>query len=285
LDKQLQGWLDQVKKEREKQSQADEKGAPHVRAIISPHAGYAYSGSTAAHAFSRIDPSKIKRIFILGPSHAYRTATCHVTTAHVYETPIGDLQVDREVIAELRKHTAFKEMSLAVDENEHSLELQLPYIAKIMANRSFTVVPVMVGALSNDSEKMFGEIFAPYLAAEENLFVISSDFCHWGDRFDYQPCPSASSTPIWKHIHALDHEGMSLIAAQHYDGFKAYLRKTHNTICGRHPIGVFLQALGQCKTQFKVDFVSYTQSSQCLSLADSSVSYCAGICVPKVPQE
>ena len=78
-------------------------------------------------------------------------------------------------------------MSLDTDEAEHSIEMHLPYIAKMMAPKrdQFTVVPVLVGSISADKEAKYGQIFAKYLADPTNLFIISSDFCHWGDRFHY----------------------------------------------------------------------------------------------------
>ncbi len=91
---------------------------------------------------------------------------------------------------------------------EHSLELHTPYIASVMRGRAFTLVPIMVGALSTErwdcdilpaesklssisaprptpSEAHYGRLLAPYLDDPGNLFIISSDFCHWGSRFNY----------------------------------------------------------------------------------------------------
>lgn len=67
----------------------------------------------------------------------------------------------------------------------------------------FTIVPIMVGSLSVDSEALYGEILAPYLADPQNLFVISSDFCHWGQRFRYTYYDE-SCGPIHKSIENLD---------------------------------------------------------------------------------
>lgn len=76
---------------------------------------------------------------------------------------------------------------MSVDETEHSIEMHLPYVAKVMADfkDSFTIVPILVGSLNPDKEAVYGSILAPYLADPQNLFVISSDFCHWGQRFRY----------------------------------------------------------------------------------------------------
>lgn len=75
------------------------------------------------------------------------------------------------------------------DENEHSIEMQLSFIAKVMESvgpKEFKIVPILVGSLNADKEEMYGRILAPYLADPSNVFVISSDFCHWGQRFSYQ---------------------------------------------------------------------------------------------------
>ena len=96
-------------------------------------------------------------------------------------------------------------------------------------------MPVLVGALSRAAEKTFGDIFAPYLDDPANLFVVSSDFCHWGKRFGYTPFlqltneTSASSfyektvKKIHESIEALDRRGMALIETKDADGFAAYL--------------------------------------------------------------
>lgn len=98
----------------------------------------------------------------------------------------------------------------------------------------------MVGVLSFEREAEFGQILAPYLADPQNLFVVSSDFCHWGQRFRYTHYDEAVG-PIYKSIEKLDREGMELIEKLDPEPFSTYLRKYSNTICGRHPIGVFLQ--------------------------------------------
>lgn len=119
---------------------------------------------------------------------------------------------------------SFEFLSLEVEEAEHSLEMHLPYIAKIMEDKSdFSIVPIMVGSLSKDSEehygnrfsmhtskgcriydsKQTGKLLAPYLGQEGTVFVVSSDFCHWGKRFDYTYY-NKEDGPIHSSIEALD---------------------------------------------------------------------------------
>lgn len=147
-------------------------------------------------------------------------------------------------------------------------------------SRDIKVVPILVGSISTSSERAFGTLLAPYLADPHTLFVVSSDFCHWGSRFRYthyhppsSSDPKAGTTltsrnfatataadgPVWQAITQLDRLGMDAIAfgggpghktaAQAHDEFAAYLRQTKNTICGRHPIGVLLGALAALEAQ------------------------------------
>merc|ERR1719340_458301 len=95
----------------------------------------------------------------------------------------------------------------------------------------FTVVPILVGSISADKEAKYGAIFAKYLADPTNLFVISSDFCHWGDRFHYTHYDSAAGE-IHQSIKALDHAGMDIIESLDAPGFTSYLKQYGNTICG-----------------------------------------------------
>ncbi|KAJ3169122.1 hypothetical protein HDU88_000914 [Geranomyces variabilis] len=271
----LRGWV----------TAAHSEPNPTCRAIISPHAGYAYSGPTAAWAYKCIDVKKIKRVFILGPSHHYYLDGCALSQCSRYATPLGDFTLDEKVIAELAKTGSFETMEVDQDEEEHSIEMQLPILYHMFTAAECdipNVVPILVGSISTTTETKFGEILAPYLADPSNLFIISSDFCHYGSRFAFTSLPNlevdgGKEAPIHKRIEALDKQGMAEIESLDHKRFGNYCKKTKNTICGRHPIGVLLAAVEKLKgTEAKLKFVDYSQSGQAQSPRDSSVSYAAG---------
>lgn len=155
----------------------------------------------------------------------------------------------------------------------------------------------MVGNTDARAEAQYGSLLAPYLSDPSNIFVISSDFCHWGSRFRYtyyQPPGSSSGTslksnsrvasdyPIHKSIAAVDKESMDVVEGGSHKEFLQQLRDTGNTVCGRHPIGVFLAAvekaeLSEGKGRFK--FVRYERSSLVEDIHDSSVSYASAFAV------
>ncbi|KAG0237778.1 MEMO1 family [Mortierella sp. GBAus27b] len=294
LDKQLTGWL---AKAGEATSDGDPLPIDGLRAIIAPHAGYSYSGPAAGYAYKCIQPEKFKRVFILGPSHHVYLSGCDVSACQQYNTPLGNLIIDQDVNEALKGTGRFKQMTLDTDEDEHSIEMHLPYVYKVFENHldHVKIVPILVGALTEATERQYGELLAPYLQDPENLFIVSSDFCHWGQRFSYtyyedsegvvtQSLGSAvnsgkkanpASPKIFESIRKLDHEGMDKIESQSHSAFCKYLSRTRNTICGRHPIGVLMAALEQIKSPAKhrTRFVHYSQSSSAVSIGDSSVSY------------
>ncbi|EIN13698.1 UPF0103-domain-containing protein [Punctularia strigosozonata HHB-11173 SS5] len=307
LNTQLSGWLQDVK------PQEDDNFHPPIegcKAIIGPHAGYSYSGPAAAWAYKSIDTVGIRRVFVLGPSHHVYLDGCALSRCNGYETPIGDLPLDLETIQDLRNTGKFSDMDLETDENEHSIEMHLPYIRKVFEGQNIKLVPILVGAIDTEKETLFGELIAPYLLRDDTFCVVSSDFCHWGARFrytNYYPDPAlvpssvratqlSTSTkatmyqhhPIHASISALDHEAMNILTIpantatkDAHNVFAAYLAKTKNTICGRHPIGVLLGALafidstksGDQHNSITMRWVRYEQSSKCASPRDSSVSY------------
>lgn len=238
------------------------------------HAGYRYSGHVMAYAYGQILPQEVSRIFLLGPSHHVYTQQCLLSTAAAYTSPFGSMAIDQGVYRELQSTGMFPAMSLDVDEGEHSLELHLPYIAYVMRGRAFTLVPIMVGALNPSSEERYGELLAPYLSDPHNVFVISSDFCHWGTRFSFTYYNEAQGQ-IYDSITWLDHKGIETILEGSPEAFQQYMLRFSNTICGRHPVAVLLHMLKYSGLQAKISLRKYDQSSKCIRLSDSSVSYAA----------
>jgi len=295
LTDELKSWLDSVP--------GEHHAVEGARVIIAPHAGYTYSGETAAYAYKSLDLTGIKRVFLLGPSHHLYLPNAALSQCKTYETPFGDLVIDTEMIKELEATGAFTTMTRRQDEDEHSLEMHLPYIYAILhfskdneSTPAPLLVPIMVGSTNVEKEKEYGKLLATYLAQKENLFVISSDFCHWGSRFSFTyynkdnrrltsstPKATYANPPIHKAIETLDKEGMRLIESGDYRAFTNYLRDTGNTICGRHPIGVTMCALTELEKQGitgKWAFIKYAQSSHVEEIRESSVSYVSAYWAP-----
>lgn len=246
---------------------------------------------------------------MLGPSHTYGFRGAALSTFARYATPLGDLAIDMATVAELRATGSFADIPRANDVREHSLEMHLPYLYKQIAATfdepaSYpTIVPILVGSNKLADEQRFGRLLAPYLAQPDSVFVISSDFCHWGDHFDYKPYTQTedchdirqlgyrdrapSGPTIHESITYIDKQAIGHIEAGDHAGFVANLAKTENTVCGRHPIGVALAALEQLshetdatgEGQLRFKFVCYARSKDITRVDDSSVSYASAYAI------
>lgn len=247
-----------------------------LKVLIGPHAGFSYSGPTAAWAYKNIDPNSFRTVFVLGPSHHAYFRGCYLPYSRVYQTPLGDLEVDADIVDSLRRTGIFGVLDKKAEEKEHSIEMHLPLIRKVFLGLQVKVVPVMVGDLDLELAGRYGREFQRYLGEQGNLMVVSSDFCHWGENFDYMPY-DRSKGMIYQSIESLDRQGMSLIENHDLAGFKHYLDTTENTICGCNPIMVALSSINQSGLNLKTEFIRYAQSNQVLTEDDFSVSYASSL--------
>jgi hypothetical protein len=271
------------------------------------HAGYTYSGPCAAWAYKTLDLSKAKRVFVLGPSHTYYLQGCAVTKFDNYATPFGDLKVDRDALQRVKEAANMADIKSSKDIEEHSLEMHLPYLYKRL-ERTFSspenfplIVPILIGDNDREEEKAVGRALAPWLKDEENAFIVSSDFCHWGSHFRYLPYSQTlqleglqsldpygrapSGPPIHKTIEVIDKAAMDAVESGSHDAFYDNLKLTKNTVCGRHPIGVMMAALEVLRKelndpkrgQFRV--IQYDRSALVEDPSESSVSYVSAYAV------
>ncbi len=149
------------------------KQEKHTRAIISPHAGYVYSGPVAASAFNALDPD-VKRVVVLGPTHRVGIEGMALTGADYQRTPLGDIPTDPDLTAEFE---ALPDVITApiVHAQEHSMEVQLPFLQRHLKD-GFTVVPVAVGHADADA---VAAVIEAALAHPDTGVVISSDLSHY----------------------------------------------------------------------------------------------------------
>jgi len=251
-----------------------------LRAVICPHAGYSYSGPTAAFSYLAVKQelskanSPINTILVLHPSHHVYLEGCAISGASIIETPIGNLVVDTDLRQELLSTGEFEVMEQTVDEQEHSGEMQYPYLASLVMGKAIKVLPIMCGALSTQAEIHYGRVLTDVIRRPNVITVMSTDFCHWGKRFSYQP--TGENFSPHEFIQQLDEQGMKHISMQDPGAFAEYLKQTKNTICGRHAVAVWLRAISP-SDDLNIRFVKYAQSSPARNMRDSSVSYASAV--------
>lgn len=149
-----------------------------VRAIISPHAGYIFSGEIAASAFSAIPENAVyKNIFIIGSSHVMFYDGASVYNKGDYITPLGKISVNWEIANQLILKEAVFCFPADAHLKEHSIEVQIPFIQYYFKD-SPTIVPIIIGTDDEKIVKKIAEALRPWFTPE-NLFIISSDFSHY----------------------------------------------------------------------------------------------------------
>lgn len=154
------------------------KNIPGVRALISPHAGYVFSGEVAASSFCTVDTeTKFDRIFVIGSSHRTYFEGASVYVAGNYITPLGEVPVDIGLCEKLIEENKSIVYNAGAHISEHSIEVQLPFI-QYHLKEGYKIVPIVIGSQNEKFCKELAGILKPFFN-ERNLFVISTDFSHY----------------------------------------------------------------------------------------------------------
>jgi AmmeMemoRadiSam system protein B/AmmeMemoRadiSam system protein A len=234
-------------------------------ALIAPHAGYTYSGPTAASAYAAVAGRRYARVVLLAFSHSVYIPGISLPDVAAYRTPLGDVPLDAEACAALRALKAFRAVP-AAHAREHSEGNQLPFLQKVLLP-GWKLVPVLVGRLDDARRK---EVVAALkaLGGPDTLYVASTDFTHYGAAYAFVPFRK----DIRLNIHKLDHGALARILALDPHGFTQYCARTRATICGRKPVALLLRVLPPAS---RGRVVHYTLSGDRNRDYTTSVSYAA----------
>ena len=191
------------------------------KAVIAPHAGFVYSGPIAASAYHRLLPARgtVTRVLLLGPSHRVGFSGLAAPSVEAFETPLGNIAIDREAIAAIAALPQVHEIDQA-HAQEHSLEVHLPFLQKVLGD--FKLVPLVVGEAG--PAEVAGVLEALW-GGPETLVVVSTDLSHY---LDYESARRLDQTTA-QAIERLDVDGIAEEGA-----------------CGRRPVRGLL-ALARAK--------------------------------------
>lgn len=172
--------------------QAVRVSGPTPKAIIAPHAGYIYSGPVAASAYAPLATARalIRRVVLLGPAHRVPFRGLAASSATGFATPLGTVPVDREALAQVLTLPQVRVLDEA-HAQEHSLEVQLPFLQEVLTD--FSIVPLVVGdAAPADVSAVLDVLWD----GAETLIVVSSDLSHYYDYDTAQRLDQATSRAI-----------------------------------------------------------------------------------------
>jgi AmmeMemoRadiSam system protein B/AmmeMemoRadiSam system protein A len=241
---------------------ADVEPIEDVIAFILPHAGYQYSGQTAAFGL-KTSNKKYKLVVVIGPSHRWlMEEVLSVPRVTHYETPLGEMPLDVEFIDKLLKYPMFTHVP-RVHESEHSVQIELPLLQ--YSAGEFRLVPIVAGRCSLETVNKVGAILSG-LVDSDTLVIASSDFVHYGVNYGY--IPFRENIP--EQIKKLDMGAYEYIAAGDAKGFLEYKERTGATICGFIPVAILLSMM---EKPVEARLTNYTTSGELTGDFSNSVSY------------
>lgn len=154
-------------------------------ALVSPHAGYAFSGQTAAHAYAQLRGHNFETVVLIGPSHHADFGPFAISAFQCYSTPLGNVELDQDFVAALERQVQVQRIP---SDNEHSLEIQLPFLQRTLGE--FKLVPILmsrpfylVGPEAREYCNQLANALAEAAAGRRVLLVASSDLSHLEDYY------------------------------------------------------------------------------------------------------
>jgi len=241
---------------------ADVTPKRNVIALILPHAGYLYSGQTAAYGV-KTAAKHYKRVVVIGPSHRVNMpGVLSVPAATHYSTPLGEVPLDTQFMERLKTNPMFRSIGQA-HQYEHSVQIEVPLLQ--YGRSGFKLVPIVAGQCSPQQIRSAADTLKS-LIDNDTLVVASSDFVHYGSNYGYTPF----TENIPEEIRKLDMGAYEHIANLDSEGFLEYKQRTGATICGYVPIAILLS---MCEEPVKAELLKYATSGEVMGDFTNSVSY------------
>ena len=242
---------------------AEQEPLENVQALILPHAGYQYSGPTAAYGLKAVHDQQYSRVVIMGPSHRVPIrGYASVPDATHYRTPLGEIPLDVAFIDALLEYRMVRHVAEA-HAAEHSVQIEVPLVQHVLG--PVPIVPIVVGQLALDEAREMARILGGVLD-EETLVIVSSDFTHYGRGYGYVPF----DRDVPENLERLDMAAWNAIESRKPETFDAWLNETHATICGSCPILILLSMLPETS---EAHLLNYQTSGALTNDYTNSVSY------------
>jgi len=198
-----------------------EKIEEDITTVISPHAGYIYSGPVAAFGYKAIKSKDYNTVIILAPSHFFGFNGISVWDEGAFRTPLGDTHVDDKFTRELMVQTGEVKFIPEAFSKEHSLEVQIPFLQKVLEN-NFKIVPIVMGQISLEDCKVFASALKKIIAQRRDVLVVAStDLSH------YHPYSDAVG---------IDKRTLEYIKNFDFNGLWNEASIGNIELCGLHPV-------------------------------------------------
>ena len=224
--------------------------------IICPHAGYVYSGPIACHSFYKISSIPIELFIIIGPNHW--GIGCNVASMRdcIWETPLGNVEVDSESVKELSNISGIIELDFFSHIKEHSLEVQIPILQEVFS-KGFKILPIVLIDQTKNTAIELGRCIAKIAKKKNSMIIGSSDFTHYEEN---------------NFAHKQDMALIEPILTLDLDSFYKILYEKKITACG---YGAIATTMAACKElgATKGELLKYATSGDITGDKSSVVGY------------
>jgi AmmeMemoRadiSam system protein B/AmmeMemoRadiSam system protein A len=198
-----------------------------IKALIVPHAGYVYSGQTAAYAFALVKGKPYDTVVIIGPSHRFGFKGCSIYPKGGFRTPLGTAAVDEALAAELMKRSGFTFVPEAHEE-EHSVEVQVPFVQTVLPGSK--IVPIVMGYPETRTVKALADALDSACAGKKVLVIASTDMSHFLTK---------------DKANAADAKTIELIKSLKADEIEGKMEAGENILCGGSPVAAVILYAGK----------------------------------------
>jgi AmmeMemoRadiSam system protein B len=172
------------------------------RALVAPHAGLMYSGPVAAYAYQLVRACTYDAVILVGPSHFVGFPGLSIWPRGAWESPFGRVAVDEDLASVVAAADREVQVAPAAHRREHSLEMQIPFIARLLPG--VPIVPVVMGYQTRATAETFGDALAAAVRDRNVLLVASSDLSHYHDA----RAAAALDAVVLRHVEALDADAL-----------------------------------------------------------------------------
>ncbi len=226
--------------------------------VISPHAGYPYSGKVAAHSYKIIKDLKVNTVILLGPSHRASFQGFALYGSGSWQTPLGEVLIDEEIAKELKEKCVYLKDLKTAHAFEHSLEVQIPFLQVIY--KDFKIVPIMVLFPTYEECESLANAISEVMKNSKRkiIFIISSDLYHG---YSYEECVET------------DKKTLSYIERLEPKNFYQGLIKEEVQACGGFPILIGILVAKNLSEKAKAIILNYTNSNDVMGVKSG---YCVG---------
>jgi AmmeMemoRadiSam system protein B len=250
-------------------------GPRKIVAGVSPHAGYIYSGPVAATLYYQIALDGAPETFILvGPVHGFG-AGVGLMRRGSWRTPFGDVRIDEEFSDVLLSHADVIADDSSIHEEEHSLEVQLPFLQSLYGD-ALRIVPVAtsLGDLETCTEIGKGIAESTKETGKDVVVIASTDMTHYGINYGFAPVGMSPISKVLDWVRNIDGDAIKTIEALDEAKFLKIVKERRMTMCGYAPVATAIVAAKELGVS-KAELVKYATSYDTQGSTDAIVGYCS----------